>query len=325
MKIAILGAGAMGSLIGGKLAANGADVTLLARGAHAKAMAERGLTLSTDAATQQVRVTVATDASDLTRYDMVWLTSKAHQLASLAPLIPNIITKDSVIIPAVNGMPWWYFYGAKGALAGTRLNSLDADGTLERNIAHAQVIGCVNYLAGSVVEPGHVHHVPVFKPSLVLGELSGEMTERLSQTIALLDGAGLMPDATADIRTAVWHKLWGNSCFNPLGALTHATMDELAKGYDDIDLIAAVMNESRFIADKLGITLGQTIQSRVDAASRMVGHMTSMQHDMLAGRETEVEAILGSVREVGRLLHTDTPYLNALYSLIRLKSRFYRP
>lgn len=325
MKIAILGAGAMGSLIGGKLALSGADVTLLARGAHAAAMVERGLTLSSDAGEQQVRVTVVTDARDLQRYDMVWLTSKTHQLASLAPIIPNITTNDSIIIPAINGMPWWYFYGTTGALAGTQLNSVDADGTLTHCISHTQIIGCVNYLAGNVTEPGHVHHVPVFKPSLVLGELNGELTERLARTITLLEAAGLMPDVTNDIRTAVWHKLWGNSCFNPLGALTHATMDELAKGYDDIDLIAAVMNESRFIADKLGITLGQTIQSRVDAASRMVGHMTSMQHDMLAGRETEVEAILGSVREVGRLLHTDTPYLNALYSLIRLKSRFYRP
>lgn len=324
MKIAILGAGAMGSLIGGYLARAGADVTLFTRGAHAQAMRAHGVTLTcgTTYHTQALRVT--DQADDLTTYDMVWLTSKAHQLATLAPIVARIITPETVIIPAVNGMPWWYFYGHGGALDGTRLNSLDASGALHTHIPQAQIIGCVNYLAGSISTPGTVQHVPIFKPSLVLGELTGTKTERLARSIALLEDAGLMPDASDTIRTAVWHKLWGNSCFNPVGALTEATMDELAQGYDDIDLIAAVMNESRFVADKLGITLGQTIQSRVDAAARMVGHTTSMQQDMLAGKETEIEAIVGSIREVARLLNTDTPYLNALYSLVRLKSRFYK-
>jgi 2-dehydropantoate 2-reductase len=325
MKITILGAGAMGCLIGGRLQRAGGEVAFVARGVQLQALQTQGLRLESKEETWSAPVRATADPAELGPQDAVLIACKANQLAGIVEKLPLLLGPETLVLPAVNGIPWWYFLKHGGLYEGRRLVSLDPDGVLERAIEPRRIVGCVNYLAGNLTAPGVVHYVPELKRRIVIGEIDGSDGARLKPLAALLDKAGFAPVIAEDIRENIWHKLWGNIAFNPISALTHGTIDQLAEGYYDIDLLTAVMNEARNIADKLGITLAQTTKSRIEAAAKMRGHKTSMLTDMEAGRATEIEAIVGAVREIGKWLEEGTPYLNTLYSLVKLKERFYKP
>lgn len=325
MRIAIIGAGAMGCQIGGLLQRAGHDITFLARGRQLDALQRDGLRLATTGDAWHGPVRAVGDAAQAGTHDALLLTTKSYQLPQIAPMLAPMLDTDTIIVPAVNGIPWWYFYRHGGPFEGRVLQSLDPDGLLAKHIPLARVVGCVNYLAGSVVAPGEVHYVPELQRRLHLGEPDGAITPRVQALAAALDSAGFAPVVTENIRGSIWHKLWGNISFNPISALTHGTIDQIAEGYRDIDLVSAVMNEARFIADKLGVELSQTTKARVEAAAKMRGHKTSMLQDIEAGRATEIEAIVGVVREIGKWLEIGTPYLNALYSLVKLKEIFFAP
>ena len=323
MKLCIIGAGAMGCQIGGLLQRGGHDVTFIARGRQLDALSQRGLRLETAGDAWHGAVRAVATPQEAGTADAVLLCTKAYQLPDVAPMVPALLSAETIVVPAVNGMPWWYFHRHGGVLDGRQLQSLDPDGLLARHVPPERIVGCVNYLAGSLVAPGEVQYVPEVARRLHVGEPDGRITPRLERFAAALGDAGFAPVVTESIRTSIWHKLWGNIAFNPISALTHGTIDQIAEGYRDIDLVSAVMNEARFVADKLGVELAQTTKSRVEAAAKMRGHKTSMLQDIEQGRPTEIEAIVGVVREIGRLLEVGTPYLNALYSLVKLKEIFY--
>jgi 2-dehydropantoate 2-reductase len=323
MKLCIIGAGAMGCLIGGRIAQAGHDVSFIARGRQLAALNRDGLTLESPNARWHGAVRATDDAANLGAQDAVLLCTKAYQLAEAMHHVAPLLHADTVIVPIINGIPWWYFEKHGGEFEGRSLQSLDPEGALRKHVATERLIGCVNYLAGTLTRPGHVHYVPEIERRLVLGEIDGSSSARVQRLAGVLADAGFAPVVSDDIRTNIWHKLWGNIAFNPISALTHGTIDQIAEGYHDIDLVTAVMNEARHIADKLGIALAQTTRSRVEAAAKMRGHKTSMLTDIEQGRLTEIEAIVGAVREIGRWMEESTPHLNTLYSLVKLKARFY--
>lgn len=325
MKLCILGAGAMGCLIGGQLARGGHAVSFIARGRQLAALRDQGLTLESDKDQWRGPVRATDDATTLGVQDAVILCTKAYQLPAAVAQLPPLLDEATLVVPAVNGIPWWYFAQQGGAFNGRPLANLDPEGTLARAVETRRIIGCVNYLAGTLTHPGRVHYVHELEKRIVLGELDGAQTPRLERLAAAFADGGFAPVVSADIRQNIWHKLWGNIAFNPISALTHGTIDQIAEGYHDIDLVIAVMNEARNIADKLGIALAQTTRSRVAAAAQMRGHKTSMLVDMEQGRPTEIEAIVGAVREIGRWMEEATPHLNTLYSLVKLKEQFYTP
>lgn len=322
MKICIIGAGAMGCLIGGLVQRGGHEVSFIARGGQLDALRARGLTLETSGDRWSEKVAVSDKPESFGKQDAVLLATKSYQLPEASAQVAPLLGEDTIVVPAVNGIPWWYFHKHGGEYDGRALQSLDPDGLLAKNVPLERVVGCVNYLAGSITEPGTVHYVNELERRLVIGEPDGSMTPRLEALGKALSAGGFAPKLVNSIRQSIWHKLWGNIAFNPISALTGGTIDQIAEGYRDLDLVSAVMNEARFIADKLGIELGQTTKSRIDAAAKMRGHKTSMLQDAEQGRETEIEAIVGVVREIGKWLEVDTPHLNTLYSLVKLREKF---
>lgn len=313
----------MGCHIGGLVQRGGHEVTYIARGKQLEALQTKGLTLTTTNDTWHGAVRAVATPGDVGATDAIMICTKSYQLPAVAEMVPALLGPETIVVPTVNGLPWWYFHKQGGTYDGRELKSLDPDGLLAKHIPLDRIVGCVNYLAGTITAPGEVHYVPELQRRLHIGEPDGKITPRLQQLGAALTDAGFAPIITENIRGSIWHKLWGNIAFNPISALTHGTIDEIALGYRDIDLVSAVMNEARVIADKLGVELAQTTKSRVEAASKMKGHKTSMLQDIEAGRPTEIEAIVGVVREISRWHEVGTPYLNALYSLVKLKEIFY--
>lgn len=316
----IIGAGAMGGMIGAFLAKKSYDVTLLARGAHATAMQQSGLSLTCNHQKTTISVKVITSLKDAGTFDYIWLTVKAHQLTDIAADIPAIMAENATIIPAINGIPWWYFHYQATDSAAIRLTSLDPDGILSRYIPDESIIGCVNYLGGTITEPGVISHIPVFKPALVIGDPNKQTnSDRMHHLYNMLDDAGLMPEITTNIYAAIWHKLWGNAAFNPLGALTNGTMAAIANSYQPGGILHQAMHEAEMVANALGIYFQQTIAERVALAAKLTSHHTSMEQDILAVRQPETEAIIGSVREIAAQLGLQTPCLDMLYRLVELK------
>jgi 2-dehydropantoate 2-reductase len=323
MKICIYGAGAMGCLIGGLCARAGNDVTFIARGKQLETLNTKGLTIITGSDSWSGKVKAFENPKDAGTFDLVILTTKAYQLPNIASKLAPLMHDDTILMPSPNGVPWWYFQKHGGDYEGRILKSVDPEGILSKTINPDRIIGSVNYLAGTLTEPGVVHYMPQYL--FTIGELTNQITPRLERVGKMLEGAGLQVKVTDNIREAIWHKVWGNSAFNPIGALTHGTMEALAKDYHDLDLVLSVMNETRIVSESLDIAIPQTPKARVEMASKMGRHKTSMQQDIEAGRPTEIDAIIGAVREIGLWIEMPTPYLNALYSLVKMKEQFYRP
>lgn len=319
MKICIFGAGAIGGFIGAKLAAVGADVSLVARGPHLAALQSKGLTLIEDGKTTTHSVRATDDAQTLGPQDYVILTLKAHSVPGVVDRITPLLGPDSTLVSGVNGVPWWYFHRLGGPLEGTRLASVDPGNAQWNSFGPDRVLGCVVYPAAEVTEPGTITHVEGNRFSL--GEPSGEKSRRAVRLSEALSAAGLKAPVRPRLRDEIWVKLWGNLSFNPISALTHATLDVLCLDPGTRSVARAMMVEAQTVAEKLGVTFPIDVDRRIDGGAAVGAHRTSMLQDLLAGRPMEIEALVGSVAELGRLTTTPTPTIDAILALVRLRAR----
>ncbi len=318
MKIAIVGAGAIGGLVGVKLALAGEDVTFIARGANLEAIRNDGMKLIMAGAAEQIAHDVkATDDYGIAGpQDLVILAMKAHQLEAVAREVPRLFAADTPVVTLQNGIPYWYFHKHGGALEGTVVHSVDPSGLISTHIPPARVIGCVVYPASELVAPGVVRHVEGDR--FPLGELDGSPSERVARVAECFVAAGFKAPVLDNIRAEIWLKLWGNLTFNPISALTRSTLVDICQHAPTRAVAAAMMTEARDIAHKLGITFRVDLEQRIAGAEKVGKHKTSMLQDIEAGRAPELEALVGSVVQLGRLTGTPTPQISAVYALTSL-------
>lgn len=317
MKICIVGAGAIGGYLGAKLALAGNEVTLIARGAHLQAIQQNGLKLIMNDGTEQLARAVATaNPAEAGQQDVVILATKAHSVPALAPTLRPLYGANTMVVTAQNGVPWWYFYKHGGEYEGTPIKSVDPDGVVAANLEAERVIGCVVYPAAEIAAPGVIRHIEGER--FALGEISGEKTERVRNLAQVLSAAGFRAPVLNNIRTELWIKLWGNLAFNPISALTRATLEDICRYPHTRQLAYQMMSEGQIIANKLGIEFKISLEQRIAGAEKVGAHKTSMLQDIETGRPTEVDAIVGAVVELGKLTNTPTPYIEAIYAATKL-------
>jgi ketopantoate reductase len=321
MRICVVGAGAIGGLLGAKLALADNEVTLFDQGAHLEAIKRNGLKLIWEDDSEFVaHPALATDdLAAVGPQDIVILAVKAHYLEQIAAEIGQMVGPETMIVTVQNGIPWWYFHGFGGKLDGTRLDTVDPGGVLEKNIDGRRIIGCVVYPAAAVPEPGVIQHSEGDR--LPVGELDGRITDRVQRLHDTLVDAGFRSRILDDIRSEIWLKAWGNLSFNPISALTHATLAEICQAPETRRLAAEMMREAQEIAEKLGVTFRHTIEKRIAGAESVGAHKTSMLQDVELGRSLEIEALIGSVIELGRLTDTPAPSIEAVYACTKLLNR----
>ena len=321
MKIAIIGAGAIGGYVGVKLALAGEDLTFIVRGANLRAIRSNGMKLIMQDGTEHVASNVkATDSySEAGVQDLVILALKAHQLDAVAAEVGKLVGPDTAIVTMQNGIPYWYFHKHGGELEGRQVQTVDPTGTLARKIPVEQVIGCVVYPASELIAPGVVRHIEGDR--FPLGELDGSVSERVTRISECFTNAGFKAPVLDNIRSEIWLKLWGNLTFNPISALTHSTLVDICQFPLTRALAANMMTEAQTIANKLGIEFRVTLEKRIAGAEKVGKHKTSMLQDVEAGRESEVDALVGSVVELGRLTDTPTPHIDTAYALVKLLDR----
>lgn len=307
MKIGIIGAGAIGGWVAARLALAGNQVSVLARGATLDAL-QQGLSITEAGATQLVRVRASQDQVALGVQDVLVIAVKAPALAAAAESAAVMVGPDTLIVPMLNGVPWWFLDGAP-------LESIDPGGRIGAALPQGQVIGCVVHAACRRTAPNAVEVVHADK--LIIGELNGETSERLARLFALLDDAGLRPDITGNIRRAIWYKLWGNMTMNPVSALTLATADRILTNDQLKPFILACMAEAAEIGAAIGCPIAESGEDRMAVTARLGAFKTSMLQDVEAGRTIELEALVGAPREIGRRVGIATPNIDTLYALTR--------
>src|SRR5215813_1725058 len=316
MKFAIVGAGAIGAFLGAMLARSGEDVTLIARGPHLRAMQEHGVRIRGEIGEFHVNTEATDDPRSIGEVDVVIITLKAQSLPAMAPNLAPLIGERTSIITAQNGFPWWYFYKHGGEWEGTSLESVDPRRVISQNIDAAHVVGCVVYPSTEIVEPGIVFHHEGTR--FAIGEPDGSKSERCRRIADSLINAGLRCPIRTNIRHDIWVKLMGNVAYNPISALTRATLIEIVQCADTRNLAAAIMSEADSVASKLGIEIGVSIEQRLEGAERVGHHKTSMLQDVEAGKPTELDAIVGAVIELGDKLGLSLPNTKAVYACIKL-------
>lgn len=319
MRIAIYGAGAIGGFLGGRLAASGADVTLIARGPHLEAMQSRGLKLVVNGEEEIIHPRCTNDPAEVPDQDYVIITLKAPSVPGIVDAMQPMLGEDTAVVTAVNGIPWWYFYGLEGPYENHRLQSVDADSRQWDGIGPERVIGCVVYPACEMREPGVIEHIEGDRFSL--GEPRGERSERCERLSKLLIDAGFKAPVRPQIRNEIWIKLWGNLCFNPLSALTHATLDVIATEPGTRGIARAMMLEAQSIGEALGVRFGIDVDKRIDGAAAVGAHKTSMLQDLERGRSMEIDALVGAVQELGRLVDVATPTIDLVLTLVQQRAR----
>jgi len=320
MKIAIVGAGAIGGYVGAKLSLAGEDVTFIVRGANLDAISRNGMKLILEDGSEHIARAKATDNYRLAgRQDLVILALKAHQLESIADQLHHLLGPETAIVTMQNGIPYWYFHKNGGALEGSSLKTVDPSGEISEKIPASRVIGCVVYPASELIAPGVVRHFEGER--FPLGELDGSHSERVTRISECFVKAGFKAPVLDDIRSEIWLKLWGNLSFNPISALTHSTLVDICQFPLSRALAAALMTEAQAIAHKLGITFRVPLDKRIAGAEKIGKHKTSMLKDVEAGRALEIDALVGSVIELARLTHTPTPHLDTVYALVKLLAK----
>ncbi len=320
MKICVFGAGAIGGYMGVKLAQAGADVSLVARGPHLAAMQDKGLTLIEEGGDPQtVRVTASDDPADLGPQDYVIVTLKAHSVPPVVPRMRPLIGKHTTIVSGVNGVPWWYFHKIGTDLEGTRLATVDPGNAQWDGFGPDRVLGCVVYPAAEVSEPGVIKHIEGNRFSL--GEPDGSKSDRALALSKALSAAGLKAPVRPRLRDEIWVKLWGNLSFNPISALTHATLDVLCTDEGTRSVARNMMLEAQTIAEKLGVKFPIDVERRIDGGAAVGAHRTSMLQDLDQGRPMEIDALVGSVQELGRVTDTPTPTIDTVLALVKLRAR----
>ena len=319
MRICIFGAGAIGGFLGAELALAGEDVTLIARGPHLAAMQANGLKLIRDGKERVARVRCFESATDAGPQDYVVITLKAHSVPGVVDQLAPLFGPDTAVVWGVNGVPWWYFHGVEGPWRDRRLESVDPGGVQWNGIGPERAIGCVVYPACEVVEPGVVRHID--SDRFTLGEPSGEKTPRAAAFSEALIRAGLKAPVRPRIRDEIWIKLWGNLCFNPISALTHATLDVIATDPETRAAARAMMLEAQAIGERLGIRFGIDVDKRIAGAAAVGAHKTSMLQDLERGRPMEIDALVSAVQEMGRLVEVPTPTVDIVLALVRQRAK----
>ena len=320
MRICVVGAGAIGGLMAAKLSLAGNDVTVIDQGAHLAAIQKDGLKLIWEDGSEQVAMLKAVGtAAEAGPQDLVILAVKAHFLDQVARDVGKLLDGDTMIVTVQNGMPWWYFHNLQGPLNGTQLKSLDPSGLLARHIPSDRIVGCVVYPAAAVTAPGVVKHVEGDR--FPVGELDGSLSERAQKLHDLLVAAGFRSRVLDDIRSEIWLKAWGNLSFNPISALTHATLEDICTFPETRGLAATMMAEAQAIAEKLGVTFRHTIEKRIEGAQSVGKHKTSMLQDVEAGRSLETEALIGAILEMGQLVEVPSPAIEAVYACVKLLNK----
>ena len=316
LKIAIVGAGAIGGYLGVKLALTGHDVTFVARGENLKAIQSQGMKLEMDNGetvhAQNVRACTIDQAGP---HDYVFLTMKSHQVEPVANQLAGLCHDQTAVVTMQNGVPWWYFFGLPGH-QGRQLNSVDPGGKLWQQIGPQRVIGSVVYPAAELVAPGVVKLIEGNR--FTLGEPSGEKSERVMQLAQAMIGAGFKTPVSTDIRSELWVKLWGNLSFNPVSALTHATLQDIAEFAPSREVVANMMQEAQAVAERTGIQFKISIDKRIAGAQAVGAHKTSMLQDIEQGKALELDALLGSVIELGQVVGIATPTLHTVHNLCLL-------
>ncbi|MCH1387535.1 MAG: 2-dehydropantoate 2-reductase [Rhodobacteraceae bacterium] len=319
MKVCIFGAGAIGGYMGVKLAKAGADVSLVARGPHLAAMQEKGLTLIEEGETTTVPVTASDDPAALGVQDYVIVTLKAHSVPPVVSKMAPLIGPNTTIVSGVNGVPWWYFHKLEGAHEGTRLDSVDPGNVQWDGFGPDRVLGCVVYPAAEVIEPGVIKHIEGNRFSL--GEPDGSKSDRAQALSKILANAGLKAPVRPKLRDEIWVKLWGNLSFNPISALTHATLDVLCTDEGTRAVARNMMVEAQEIAERLGVKFPIDVDRRIAGGAAVGAHRTSMLQDLDQGRPMEIDALVASVQELGRVTGVPTPTVDTVLGLIRLRAR----
>lgn len=319
MKVCIFGAGAIGGYVGVKLAKAGADVSLVARGPHLSAMQEKGLTLIEEEETTTVSVTASDDPTTLGVQDYVIVTLKAHSVPPVVSKMAPLIGPNTTIVSGVNGVPWWYFHELEGEHEGTRLESVDPGNVQWDGFGPDRVLGCVVYPAAEVIEPGVIKHIEGNRFSL--GEPDGSKSERALALSKILSDAGLKAPVRPKLRDEIWVKLWGNLSFNPISALTHATLDVLCTDEGTRAVARNMMLEAQEIAERLGVKFPIDVDRRIAGGAAVGAHRTSMLQDLDQGRPMEIDALVASVQELGRVTNVPTPTIDTVLGLVRLRAR----
>ncbi len=319
-RIAVFGAGAIGSYVGAGLADAGAEVTLIARGAQLAAIRERGLAvIAADGSRSLRRLRATGDAREAGRQDYVIVALKAHSVPAAVAAMSPLLAPETAVVTAANGVPWWYFHGLDGPWRDRRLHSVDPGGRQWEGIGPRRAIGCVVYPACDVVAPGVVRHIEGDR--LVLGEPAGEAGCRVRRLAALLRAAGFKAPVRRRIRDDIWLKLWGNLCFNPVSALTGATLERIGSDPGTRALCRAMMLEAQAVAETLGARFALDVEARIDGAVAVGAHRTSMLQDLERGRPLEIDALVTAVQELGRIVAVATPTLDAVLALLRQKAQ----
>jgi 2-dehydropantoate 2-reductase len=318
MKIAVIGAGAIGGVLAVRLARSGQTVTVVDQGAHLQAIRDKGLKLIRADGTEEIArdLRAVATCGEAGPQDLVFLALKAYVVEAVAPQMGAMFTPDTIVVPIQNGLPWWYFQNFEGPHAGYRLKTADPDGVIEKSIDSRRIIGCVVYPAGEIIAPGVVKLLEGDR--FPVGELDGVESERVKSVSQALIDTGLKAPVLADIRSEIWLKLWGNMSFIPISALTHATLVDICEEPATRALAADMMREAQSVAEKLGVTFRVPLEKRIEGAAKVGKHKTSTLQDVEAGRPVEVNALIGSVIELGELTATQTPATRAVYALLKL-------
>ncbi len=321
MKYAIVGAGAIGGYLGTRLAIAGEQVTFIARNKNLATINAKGFQLQMpDGSTQQTsNLRAVQDPADAGPQDVVLLTTKAHQVRDLLPGLRALFGPETLVVTMINGVPWWYFQRLGGAYDGQTLSSLDPDGALAAGIEVERIIGSIVYPAAELVEPGVVRLIEGNR--FTVGELDGQRSPRIEALSKSLMAAGFKAPVSRDIRSEIWVKLWGNLSFNPISALTHATLEDICRFPLSRDLAARMMSEARSVGEKLGVEFKVSLEQRIAGAASVGAHKTSMLQDVEHGRALELQALVGSVVELARITDTPTPTIDAIYATAALLTK----
>lgn len=319
MKIAIYGAGAIGGYLGCELARAGIDVTMIARNRTLAAIRDSGIILHAEGETRTGRPAATDDPAEAGPQDAVIVAVKANVAPAIAPNVAPLLGPDTAVVTATNGVPWWYFHEHGGALAGTRLETVDPGGIQWQAIGPERAIGCVVYPAAEAIAPGVVRHLSLNRFSL--GEPDGSKSDRVRRLSDVLKTAGFSAPVRPRIRDEIWLKLWGNLSFNPVSALTGATLGQMADDRLVRPVIAAMMAEGQAIGEALGVSFGIDLDKRIDGAGKVGAHRTSMLQDLDAGRKMEIDALVCAVQELARLVRIETPAIDAIAAMVKMRAR----
>jgi 2-dehydropantoate 2-reductase len=319
MKICIYGAGAIGGLLGAELSLSGIDVSLIARGPHLDAIRRDGLELIRDGKSRVAHLVATDNPAELGKQDYIIVTLKAHSVPGIVDTMQPLLGSETTVVTAVNGIPWWYFYGVEGPYLDHQLTSVDPDGMQWSKIGPQRAVGCVVYPAAEVERPGVVRHIEGDR--FTLGEPDGSRSERASHFSEILIAAGFKAPVRPRIRDEIWIKLWGNLSFNPISVLTSATLAEICNDPGTRSVARAMMVEAQQIGDAVGARFPIDVDKRIDGAAAVGAHRTSMLQDLNRGRPMEIDALVKVVQELGQLTKIATPSIDTVLALVCLRAR----